>query len=183
VTVGCILHPACRQQGILRNSRQQGILRDSRHDPSGHYHPPPGPETTVHTSTLVVGGGRLPAELQWLSESSHRWVPSARSALARSAPPRLRASARGGKMGLERSMSHFPRETNVYPPARYARPIPAARYARHSRAIPACGVRRAATRRTSSHRRYVTKRFHCSSGYRQRIREKQCDLFMGVRNS
>jgi hypothetical protein len=152
VTVGCILHPACRQQGILRNSRQQGILRDSRHDPSGHYHPPPGPETTVHTSTLVVGGvGYRPS----CNGCQRAHIGGSPPRVARSRVARLRASARvarGGKMGLERSMSHFPRETNVYPPARYARPIPAARYARHSRAIPACGVRRAATRRTSSHR-------------------------------
>ena len=33
-------------------------------------------------------------------------------------------------MGLERSRSPFPRETKVCPPARNARPIPAARYAR-----------------------------------------------------
>ena len=70
----------------------------------------------------------------------------ARSRVARlraSAPPRLRASARGGKMGLERSMSHFPRETNVYPPQRATR----GRFRRRAtRAIPeqfrpaACGV-------------------------------------------
>ena len=28
--------------------------------------------------------------------------------------------ARGENLGLERSMSHFPRETNACPPARYA---------------------------------------------------------------
>ena len=58
-------------------------------------------------------------------------------------------------------MSHFPRETNVCPPARYAWPIPAARYARHSSNS---SLLRAATRPTSSHSLYVTKRFHCSSG-------------------
>ena len=58
-------------------------------------------------------------------------------------------------MGLERCMSLFPRETNVCPPAHYAWPIPAARYARHSSNS---GLLRAATRPTSSHRLYVTKR-------------------------
>ena len=63
-------------------------------------------------------------------------------------------------MGLERCMSRFPRETNVCPPARYARPIPAARYARHSSHSRACG---GPLRGQRAHMANVTKRFHCSS--------------------
>ena len=64
-------------------------------------------------------------------------------------------------MGLERSRSHFPRETNACPPARYALDSGGALRVPFQQFRPDF---RAATRPMSSHGRHVTKAFHSNSG-------------------
>ena len=72
------------------------------------------PRLGEHTHPRLPRGGldKPPPRAGMLVKELTSGVPSARSASAR--------VARGEKLGLERSRSHFTRETNACPPARYA---------------------------------------------------------------